>query len=229
MEIRQGFDQSFSIEDAERLGARRLAQLVVVEAHRDAGMLQALRLALASRQADDLLVQILADELEAVRSDRRFYTYREAHLLADQIDRIREGITGDLLPRSPRLAAHLLGQLIRLDFHAFEHSDESGDTIAEVIRQAVTDYGQAWAAAPERDINALAAEVLAVFSENSYGVHDDIIVAFRHALGRPGLDVVDQLTRARSTIDSRDRMAGALQQTATAREMLADSESTPEA
>jgi hypothetical protein len=182
MEIRYGFDQSFSIEDAERLGTRRLAELVVVEAYRDVGMLQALRLALASHQTDGFLVQILADEIEAIRTDRRFHDYREAHLLATQMDRIREGITRDLLPRSPRSAACLLGQLIRLDGHAFEHSDEAGDSIAEVIKRAVTDYGRAWAAVPDRDINALAAHVLAVFSGNEYGVHDEIIVAFRHAL-----------------------------------------------
>ena len=95
----------------------------------------------------------------------------------------------DLLPQSPRSAARLLGQLFRLDGHAFEHSDESRDAIAEVMRQAVTDYSQAWAAESERDIDALPANVLAVYFGNAYGVHDEIIVAFRHALGRAGFDV----------------------------------------
>jgi hypothetical protein len=95
----------------------------------------------------------------------------------------------DLLPQSPRSAARLLGQLFRLDGHAFEHSDESRDAIAEVIRQAVTDYSQAWAAVSERDIDALPANVLAVYLGNAYGVHDEIIVAFGHALGRAGFDV----------------------------------------
>jgi hypothetical protein len=229
MESRYGFDQSFSIEDAERLGTRRLAELVVVEAYRDAGMLQALSVALASHQTDDFLVQILADEIEAIRTNHRFHDYREAHLLAAQMDRIREGITRDLLPRSPRSAACLLGQLIRLDGHAFEHSDEAGDSVVEVIRRAVTDYGRAWAAVPERDSDALAADVLAVFSGNAYGVHDEIIVAFRHALGRAGLDVVDQLIGVEFATNSRHRMADALQQSATARQMLAKSESSFEA
>jgi hypothetical protein len=77
-------------------------------------------------------------------------------------------------------------------------------------------------------LNTLAANVQAAFLGNAYGVHDDIIVAFRHALGRAGLDVVDQLARVESTTNSRHRIAGELQQTATARQMLARTESSPE-
>ena len=132
----------------------------------------------------------------------------------------------DLLPRSPRSAARLLRQLFRLDGHAFEHSDESRDAIAEVMRQAVTDYSQAWAAESERDIDALPANVLAVYFGNAYGVHDEIIVAFRHALGRAGFDVWTDLLASSSATNSRHRMADALQQTATARQMLAKSESS---
>ena len=152
MEIRRGSDLEFSVNDAEQLGARRLAELVVSQAYRDAGTLQALRLARASTQSDDFLAQILVDEIQAVWSDSRFYDYRVGHVLADTIDRIREGIIDDLAPRSPRRAAQLLGQLIRLDSHAFEHSDDSDDVIGEVIRQAVVDYGQAGAVVLEPDI-----------------------------------------------------------------------------
>ena len=110
----------------------------------------------------------------------------------------------DLLPRSPRSAARLLRQLFRLDGHAFEHSDEFRDAIAEVMRQAVTDYSQAWAAESERDIDALPANVLAVYFGNAYGVHDEIIVAFRHALGRAGFDVWTDLLASsrRQTADT---------------------------
>jgi Family of unknown function (DUF6880) len=191
-------------------------------------MLQALRLALASRQSDDFLAEILADEIQAVRSDSRFYGYRIGHVLADTIDRIREGIIDDLSPRSPRRAAHLLRQLIRLDGHAFEHSDDSDDVIGEVIRQAVVDFGRAWAAVPEPDIEELATEVLTLFCNDAYGLHEGIIVAFRNALGPAGLDVLESLSRTQSTaagsIDE-NRMASALQQIATARKLL----SAPEA
>ena len=43
--------------------------------------------------------------IEAVRADRRFYGYRESSTLAHELDRIREGITRELLPFHPRAAA----------------------------------------------------------------------------------------------------------------------------
>ncbi len=232
MEIRRGFELEFSVDDAEQFGARRLAKLVVNEAYRDAGTLQALRLALASTQSDDFLAQILVDEIQAVRSDSRFYDYRIGHVLADSIDRIRECIIGDLSPRSPRRAAQLLGQLVRLDSHAFEQSDNSDDVIGEVIGQAVIDYGQASAAVPERDIAELALEVLTLFWNDAYGAHEEIIVAFRNALGPAGLDMLESLSRSRSMAAGRvdgNRMASTLQQITTARKLLSASKSAPDA
>jgi len=232
VEIRRGFDLAVSVDDVEQLSARRLAELVVNQGYRGAGMLQALRVALASTQSDDFLAQILVDEIQAARSNHRFYDDREGHTLADTIERIRESIAADLTSRSQTRAAHLLGQLIRLDGHAFEQSDDSDDVIREVIRQAVSDYGQAWAALQERNIDELSAEVLALFSNEADGVHEGIIVAFRHVLGTAGLDVLENLSRSRSAAagtKDRDRMARALQQIATARALLAASKSAPEA
>jgi hypothetical protein len=107
--------------------------------------------------------------IEAVRADRRFYGYRESSTLAHELDRIREGITRELLPFHPRAAAELLGRLIRLDANVFERSDDSDGVIGDAIAAAVSDCGRAWAAVAERDPKMLAVEVLDLFTTDEYG------------------------------------------------------------
>ena len=133
--------------------------------------------------------------IEAVRADRRFYGYRESSTLAHELDRIREGITRELLPFHPRAAAELLGRLIRLDANVFERSDDSDGVIGDAIAAAVSDCGRAWAAVAERDPKMLAAEVLDLFTTDAYGARGQVIIAFAEALGTAGLDELEHMAR----------------------------------
>ena len=94
-------------------------------------MLQTVRIALAASAPGDVLVTTLAAEIDAIRVDRRSYGYRESSTLAQELDRIREGIAAELLPIHPRAAAELLGKLIRLDANVFERSDDSDGVIGD--------------------------------------------------------------------------------------------------
>ena len=144
-------DEKLTVEEVERLGARRLAEIVVKHCYRDEGLLQTVRIALAASAPGDVLVETLAAEIDAIRMDRQFYGYRESSTLAHELDRIREGITEELLPVHPRAAAELLGRLIRLDASVFGRSDDSDGVIGDAISEAVRDCGRAWAAIAERD------------------------------------------------------------------------------
>ena len=190
-------DGELTVEKVERLGARRLAEIVVKHCYRDEGLLQTVRIALAASAPGDVLVNTLAVEIDAVRVDRRFYGYREASALAHELDRIREGTTAELLPVRPRAAGELLGRLIRLDAHVFERSDDSDGVIGDVIAAAVGDCGRAWAAVAERDPKMLAAEVLDLFTTDEYGARSQVIIAFAAALGPAGLDELERLARER--------------------------------
>src|ERR1700737_617084 len=190
-------DEELSVEEVERLGARRLAEIVVKHCYRDEGLLQTVRIALAASAPGDALVKTLAAEIDAIRRDRRFYGYRESSTLAHELDRIREGITADLLPVHPSAAAELLGRLIRLDANVFERSDDSDGVIGDAIAEVVRDCGRAWAAIAERDPNMLAAEVLDLFTTDEYGARGEVIIAFATALGTAGLDELEHIARER--------------------------------
>jgi hypothetical protein len=190
-------DEELTIAQVECLGARRLAEIIVNYCHRDEGLRQAVRIALAAATPGDPLVETLAAEIDALRADRHFYEYGESGALADDIDRIRQGITEHLLPAQPRAAAELLGRLIRLDENVFERSDDSDGVIGDAIGEAAADCGRAWAAVPERDPKILAAEVFDLFTSDEYGARGGVITAFAEALGASGLDELERLVRER--------------------------------
>lgn len=190
-----GEELEISVAAVEALGARRLAEILIGHACWDVGLHQALRLALASRSSDDRLVHTLCDELQRIEADRRFYGYRESSSLATDLDRIRDAIVRDLLPRQPAAAIQLLDRLIRLDAIVFDRSDDSDGMIGEVIKQAVDDLGAAWAVMPGRDRVHLAHEVFDVLTKDGYGVHGGVVSAFREALGQEGLSELERLIR----------------------------------
>ena len=189
-------DEVLMVEQVERLGARRLAEIVVNHCHRDEGLHQTVRIALAA-STPGLLVKTLATAIDAVRASRHFYGYRESNDLAQELDRIRQGITEYLLPAQPRAAAELLGRLIRLDANVYERSDDSDGVIGDAIGEAVTDCGRAWAAVPERDPKVLAEEVFNLFTTDEYGARSEVITAFSEALGTSGLDELERMVRER--------------------------------
>jgi len=190
-------DEVLMVEQVERLGARRLAEIVVNHCHRDEGLHQTVRIALAASTPGGLLVKTLATAIDAVRASRHFYGYRESNDLAQELDRIRQGITEYLLPAQPSAAAELLGRLIRLDANVYERSDDSDGVIGDVIGEAVNDCGRAWAAVPASDPKILAAEVFDLFTTDEYGARSELITAFSEALGTSGLDELERLVRDR--------------------------------
>ncbi len=188
-------DSEISVEAVEALGAGRLAEMLVEHAQRDRGLHQTLRLALASSNSGDQLARTLAAEIHRIAADRRFHGYRESSSLAADLDRVRDAIVRDLLPEQPRAAAGLLDRFIRLDASVFDRSDDSDGMIGDVLKQAVEDFGAAWAVVPDRDPMNLAHEVFAILVEDGYGVHGGVVTAFKEALKPEGLDALERLIR----------------------------------
>jgi hypothetical protein len=158
---------------------------------------QALRIALAASAPGEPLVNTLATEIDAIRAARHVYSYRKSSVLAQELDRIRHGITEHLLPAQPLAAAELLGRLIRLDSSVYERSDDSDGAIGDAIGEAVTDWGRAWAAVPERDPRILAAEVFDLFTSDEYGARREVISVSSDALCPCGLDELERMVHER--------------------------------
>ena len=182
-------------EAVEALGVRRLAEILLDHAEMDERLAQTLCLVVAKEGGEALLVRALSVEIDRIIQDDQFIGYREGGAYAADLDRVRTSIVEDLLPDDPWGAAELLGRFIRLDRRLMERADDSDGAIGDVLKQAVRDYGQAWASAPDRDRAGLAAEVFAILTKNDYGVHGDIVVAFSAALEAEGLGELERLIR----------------------------------
>ncbi len=87
-------DEELLVEQVERLGTRRLAEIVVNHCHRDERLYQTVRIALAASTPGGPLAETLATEIDAVRTSRQFYGYRESTVLAQELDRPCHGNDG---------------------------------------------------------------------------------------------------------------------------------------
>lgn len=215
-----GPDQDFDPTIVEKLGAKRLAELIVREAYRNAGVGQALRLAVASLHSADRFAEVVGRECQMIGRDDNFYDYRNTRSLVAMLERVAEAIYDDLLPRSPRRAAELLADVIQLDGHAIEHSDDHDDEIAQVVEDCVVAFGRAWAAVADRDVAELATRILALVTTDAYDMRRGLIGACRDALGLEGFDVLEQMAQSalRASPGHSNRLAHALQAIGAARE-----------
>ncbi|SMH35970.1 DUF6880 family protein [Azospirillum agricola] len=195
MDLRSDID--LSPDAIETLGARRLADLLLRHAGRDAALREELRLALLAAEPADRLAGELAEAIEAIDADPRDCDGMESGGLAATLDRLRASITADLLPRDPKAAADLLGRLLRLETGVLERCDDSDGLIADVFSSALADCGRAWLAVPGQPPQALAELVFGLFAESDYSVRGDIVPAFKDALGPVGLDALEGLIRHR--------------------------------
>jgi hypothetical protein len=188
-------DDGPPLEDVARLGADRLAALVVDHALHDAGLAQALRLALATSGSDQELVEVFAGELDAIEANRPHYDDGSGQDLARSIDRIRTAVSRDLVSRAPRAAANLLRRLMRLHASITAQVRDRDGVIGSAIEDAITDFGHACAALPDNDRRRLPGEIAALVLEDNYGARRRLFPSCREALGPDGLAELEGLFR----------------------------------
>ncbi len=175
------------------LGIERLANILVEHADRDDKLAQKLVLALAATGAPDRLVEQLSKEIDGIAADDDFIGYGASRGVVEELDTIKGAIVTDVLPRDPNSAASLLERFIDLHVGLIERSDDSDGMIADVFRDAVADWGRAWAAMADREPALVAGVVFDAHTGNDYGVLDHVIEAFGDALGEPGLAALETM------------------------------------
>lgn len=151
----------------------------------------------AQRRDAQHLAQTLAAGIAAIDAERRECGSTECGRLAATLNRLRAALCEELLPHAPAAAAELLERLVRLDIGVLERCDDVDGVVGDVFRHAVADCGRAWAAVPGRDPRRVAERVFELFAGNACGVRDDVVPAFREALGAAGLDALEGLIRHR--------------------------------
>jgi hypothetical protein len=188
---------ALSVETLEKLGAHRLAELLMDQADRERAIARSLRLALAETDGTGRLGAEVEKRLRTIRRSRGFIEWDKVRPLARELDGLRQTIVGPLAALDPQAAVAQMRLLFDLAKGVFERSDDSSGALGDVFREAGADLGQLWALVPGRDPIALAGEVLALQDNDGYGVTDELLEAASPALGPEGRSELRRLLQQR--------------------------------
>jgi hypothetical protein len=192
-----------SVETLTALGAERLAQILHEIARDDFPLRERLERTISeSPPVPPRVTKAMSTSIE-----RRLATLEENNIYRDwqgagaigaDIDAMRQDIVESMLPGDPEASAGMLERLVDLEHFLFESADDSDGEISGALRAVVDDWGRAWARVANRDPETVAEIVIDAFTENEYGVLDEVIPAFAEALGKDGLVALE--ARFRSAI-----------------------------
>ena len=190
-----------SVEALTALGAARLADILHERARDDPPLRHRLETALAHSppapaKCSGIGLGSIGRRLAALRAMDGYHDWRGAASLGADIDTMRQDVMESVLPSDARAATGLLEELVDLQEHLFEMADDSDGEIGSALMAVTADWGRAWTGVANRDADTVAELVFDAFTENEYGVLDEVIPAFADALGTDGLDALEARFRA---------------------------------
>ena len=174
-----------TIETLTKLGARKLAELLLAEAAGNRQLKQALNLAIAVKQGPTALGASLRKRLMTLANSNPILSYERGRETIIELDRLRTPIIEDVGAKDPQLAFELLWQFLDLHPSIFERVDDSSGRVGTLFRAACDDLGSL-AERAQVEPQALAAAVFQKVTNNSYGIYDGLIMSLAAALGQKG-------------------------------------------
>ncbi len=187
---------TLSIENLERLGTARLAELLMEISQGDAATQRFLRLALAEAANPEELGPLVRKRLRELSRSQTWVDGAKQKALQQDLDSLRRTIAEKIAGHSPSDALSLLWQFLALAPSVYERCDDSHGGIGEIFAEARDDMS-AIAQAAKPDASALAAQIYASLNDNGYGQYDGLIGMFSESLGAAGLDRLKSLFDAR--------------------------------
>lgn len=185
-----------TVESLSKLGANRLAEILIAEARRNRQLKQAVQMALAAESGSTEVGHQIRKRLAQIGRSGAFVSSEKARELATEFERLRSAIVETIGAGNPKLAAELLWQLIDLHASIFERLDDSSGRVGRLFRSACQDLGPLLKRAKTKP-GELAPTVLQRIVDNGYGIYDGIVPALSDALGREGRMALRQLLKER--------------------------------
>ena len=200
--------RKITIETLTKLGARKLAELLLAEAADNRPLKQALNLAISAKQGPLALGASLRKRLVTLAKSHSILPYDRGRELSAELEGLRTTITETVGAKDPRLALELLWQFLDLHPSIFERFDDSSGRVGTVFRTACDDLGPL-AERAQVEPQVLAATVFQKVTNNSYGIYDGLIMSLAAALGQKGrAELRTLLLQRRQEYLTRDKHAG---------------------
>jgi len=187
---------TLSAKNLERLGAKRLAELLMEVSKGNATTKRLLRLSLAEAVTPEELAPMARKRLREIARSKAWVDRDKRKALRSDLEMLRGMISGKIAARAPQDAFDLLWQFLALAPSVYERCDDSSGNIGEIFAEARADmYSLAKAVEPEP--LALAEWVCTSLSDNGYGQYDGLIDILAEALGETGLEHLKSLFEMR--------------------------------
>ena len=185
-----------TVESLTKLGAKRLAEILIEEAGRNRQLKQALHMALAAETGPSEAGHEVRKRLAQLARPETFVPSEKARELASELGRLKSTIIEIIGAGNAKLAAELLWQLLDLHASVFERLDDSSGRVGALFRSACQDLGPLLKRANSKP-DELATMVLTRITKNDYGIYDEIVFALNDALGGKGRNELRKLEKCR--------------------------------
>jgi uncharacterized protein DUF6880 len=177
--------RKITVEALTKLGARKLAELLLAGAAGNRQLKQALNLAISAKQGPIALGETLRKRLLTLGNSTSIISHERGRETIAELDHLRTTITETVGGKDPGLALELLWRFLELHPSIFERIDDSSGRVGSVFRAACDDLGPL-AERAQVQSQALAATVFEKVTNNGYGIYDGLIVNLAGALGKKG-------------------------------------------
>lgn len=178
---RTGSKKTLNLANLERLGAERLAALMMEITEGQAAIKRRLRLELAGEAGPDDLANELDKRLASIAEKRTRITWRRYAEFTRELRQLRAAIAGPMAELNPFVALELLWRLLALADPVMDRIDDSKGEVAAVFTAAVEDLGPLAIAAKARPAG-LADRVFEMLTSDTEGLMSGIVAAVLPAL-----------------------------------------------
>ena len=156
------------------LGADKLAQLVLDEAERHAGLRRQVKAALAGKSGPEAIAKLIDRRLSGLARAKSFIEWDKARAFAEDLRSLTDTITSQLGPADPALAIDRLLRFIATHEQVFERVDDSSGRVQDVYYQAIYATGDLAQRLTAPDADALPEKIMAALGESSHGYLTDM-------------------------------------------------------
>lgn len=180
---------ALTAESLERLGAARLAQLVLELSAGDAVVKRRLKIELAGPLG---AARAIEKRLATIAKSKSFIDWRKVRVVHEELLDQRVAIMDIVAPSDPGAALDLMWQFMGLASPVVDRSFDMNGNLVYMFRDTVPMLGNL-AAAAKPLAGVLAGHVKAALLDNSYGQYDGLIEHVGPALGETGLASLKEL------------------------------------
>lgn len=178
-----------TIETLAKLGAKRLAVLLLEASEADPILARQLRMELM-KDNPDAMAREIDKQIASLRRARGFMDWRKVRELEKTLDALRASIAGPMLAADATLALERLLSFFTLGGPTANRSDDSNGRLQPIFTQACEDFAAALATLHPDLQFPFASQAYATAEADDYGLLDALNGAMIARLGKPALDAM---------------------------------------